>query len=260
MKKRENVTKEFKTLNTKFLVVDELYQREVDMKRVNRIKKSYDACLVNPVKVSFRDNKYYVFDGRHTTMVEKLVRAKGKDVFVDCIVFSGLSRLDEMELFVEQNGESKNVNINDKMRALFNFGDADVCGMVSAAQEAGVRVDFTRGQAVDKVTALRALMTVYLKMQREQFVDMLSVLRQSWDGIPDSFVREILLGAEKFYEAYYGEFKSKDLVSSLRRVTPMAILREGKGLNTGTTSNSTYARLILRAYNNRRKNKLVDKL
>jgi len=260
MKERKGVEHEYKSINTKELNVDYLYQRDIDLKRVKRIAKNYDPCLVNPIKVSLRDGKYYIFDGQHTVSAEKMVRGKGKDVVVECKVFTGLSRADEMELFVAQNGESSGVKINDRMKALFNFGDRDVVNMVNAASEAGVRVDFSSGTAMNKVTALSALTKVYMRRTNNEFIEILTVLRQSWDGISESFTRELLLGMDKFYEHYYGKFKKQDLVSSLSKVTPNAIIREGKSLNSSVTSNITYARLILRTYNTNRRNKLEDVL
>lgn len=260
-KERHNVTYEYRKMSTKELMVDDLYQRDIDPKRIAKMVKNYDPCLVNAIKVSYRDGKYFMFDGRHTSVMEKTVRGKGKDVVVDCKVFSGLTRLDEMELFVAQNGESAPVSVLAKLKALYNFGDPDVLGMVSAAQLAGVRVDFTKGQAMNKVTAVSTLMKIYLRAPREQYIDMLSVMRQAWAGIPDGFAREIMIGMEKFYQTYYGQFNSKDLIKSLSKIAPVQIVREGKSIGAATFTSSVYARIILRIYNNGRTTKrLEDKL
>lgn len=261
MKERKNVTYEYRKMNTKELLVDDLYQRDVDPKRLARIVKNYDPCLVNAIKVSYRDGKYWMYDGRHTSVAEKTVRGKGKDVVVDCKVFSGLSRLDEMELFVEQNGESAAVNTNDKLRALYNFGDPDVVGMVTAAQCAGVRVDFTRGQAQNKVTAIKTLMKVYMRLPREQYIDMLAVLAKAWGGIPDSFSRELLTGMEKFYSVYYGKFTAKNLQTSLSKIAPVQIVRQGKAIGASAFAATAYAHIILQQYNlGRTTNRLPDEL
>jgi len=260
-KDRSNVTREVKKLNTKDLAVDELYQREVDPKKIGRMVKNYDPCLVNFIKVSFRDGKYYIFDGRHTSVLEKTVRGKGQDVPVACLVFKGLTRLDEMELFIAQNGEATPVSVNSKLKALYNFGDPDVTGMVGAAQCAGVRVDFTKGQAMNKVTAISTLLKLYMKMPRAEYIDMLSTIREAWQGIPDSFCREILGGMERFYSAYSGKFNPKDLAKSLSKVAPVQIVREGKSIGAAATTATSYARIILRTYNSGRTTKrLPDEL
>ena len=253
MKERRNVTWEYKQLSTRDLCVDELYQRPINQNRVAKIVKNYDPCLVNPVKVSYRDGKYWIFDGDHTVAAEKKKNGKGRDVVVDCKVFYGLSRLDEMELFTEQNGESAAVAVNDKLRALYNFGDTDVVNMVQSAQAAGVRIDFNRNSAQYKVTAVGTLLKISMRMPREQLIDMLSVLRNAWDGIPDSFCRELLIGMEALYANFYGRFKAKDLIKSLSKVTPMYIVREGKNAGASVYAANAYMGVILRVYNNRRK-------
>lgn len=258
MNDRKNVTYEYRKMNTKELMVDDLYQRDIDPKRIARMVKNYDPCLVNAIKVSYRDGKYFIFDGRHTSVAEKTVRGKGKDVVVDCKVFTGLTRLDEMELFVAQNGESAPVPVLAKLKALYNFGDPDVTGMVGAAQCAGVRVDFTKGQATNKVSAVGTLLKIYMRNPRDKYIDMLSMIRNAWQGVPDSFVREILTGVELFYSKYYGDFNTKDLSKSLSKVAPVQIVREGKSIGTAAAN---YARVILRYYNTgRTKHRLEDRL
>lgn len=57
---------EYKQVNSAFIVIDEDYQRELDQNRVKRIVANFNPDLVNPIKVSYRNGKYYVFDGQHT--------------------------------------------------------------------------------------------------------------------------------------------------------------------------------------------------
>ena len=49
------------------------YQRELKSERVKRIVKSFDERIANEPKVSFRDGKYYVFDGQHTIDARKVM-------------------------------------------------------------------------------------------------------------------------------------------------------------------------------------------
>lgn len=264
MKSRDNVTSEYKKMNTKDLSVDEFYQREIDPKRIMRMVKNYDPCLVNAIKLSYRDGKYYIFDGRHTSVLEKTVRGKGKDVMVDCKVFYGLSRADETELFIEQNGDASPVNKAAKLRALYNAGDPDVVGMVNDTARAGVTIDpkFNKNPAASKIIAYEAIQRIYIKFKDkkkiDEYVDMLNVINTAWDGNKDAFVRDILNGMAKFYEVYGGEFRSTDLVKALRRFSPMQIIREGKSEITGSSTAAGYARAIVRAYNKGRSSRRLE--
>lgn len=90
---------ENKKINTKFLFVDELYQRTIDSHRVKKMAEEYDPNLVNPIKVSFRDGKYWIIDGHHTERMLILLNGN-QDLPVDCKVFYGMTWLDEVNLFL----------------------------------------------------------------------------------------------------------------------------------------------------------------
>lgn len=266
MKDRKNVTHEYKVISTKDLLVDDMYQRDLDPKRVARIVKNFDPCLANVVKVSFRDNKYWIFDGNHTVHAAKAVFASGRDILVECKVFYGLSRADEMELFLAQNGDASPVKIAAKLRALYNNGDQDVVSMVENTAKAGVRIDpkFAASSGISTIKAYSTIRKIYMRFKAKgavySYIDMLNTINTAWDGSPDSFVEEILRGMAKFYEIYAGEFKSNELIKSLRRISPSQIVREGKSLISGSTTDAGYARCIVRAYNAGRRNRLEDKV
>ena len=248
--KNYNTHYEYKQVNTRDIRVDVLYQRDLDKNRVSQIVKNFDARLVNPCKLSFRDGRYYVFDGQHTIAALKAVH-KGQDCMLDCKVFYGLTRCDEAELFVRQNGLSRPVSTNAKFRALFNNGDEDIIGMVQACEKSGIRVDFTGGKARNKVIALSSLFKVYSSASPRQFRNILEVLKAAWGGSPESFSSELLHGM--------WQFDRKILIRKLGRVTPVQIVREGKV--SAAPGSMKYARQILSAYNNGMSiRRLADKL
>lgn len=245
-------------LNTKDLIVNGKAQREIQPWKVKKIVKEFNPLLVNPIKVSFRSGKYYVFDGQHT--VAALKEVNGGDCTVRCVVYYGLTEADEAELFIQQTGVSTRVSAADKMRVRFNYGGEVERDMVRAAEMAGVRVDFTGGEAVNKCTAVKTLMECYKILDRRAFIDMLATIRATWDGVPGSFSKEVLKGMTKFFEVYYKEFKEKDLISSLARIRPVTIAREGRGA-IGAKNGTSYARFILGVYNSgRRTRRLEDRL
>lgn len=115
---------EYKRMPAAWLETDFSYQRKIDFARVDRIVNSFDPRLANEVKVSFREGKFYVFDGAHT--LSALKRIHGEDSFmVDCKVYYGLSYEDEAYLFALQSGESKDVAFNTRLRALILSGSRE---------------------------------------------------------------------------------------------------------------------------------------
>lgn len=242
-----NTPYEYKQVNTRDILVDGLYQRDLDKNRVSRIVKKFDERLVNAVKVSFRDGKYYVFDGQHTIAVMKAIH-KGRDCMVDCKVFYGLTRYDEMELFIKQNGESRGVGSNAKFRALFNNGDQDVIGMVRACENIGIRIDFTQNKAPNKIIALSSLFKIYSSAPLEDFLDVVEILKTAWDGAPEGLCSELLTGLWLFYQVYEDSFDRKTLIRKLGRTSPIAIVRDAK--LSSTPGSAKYARQIWAVYNN----------
>lgn len=92
------------------------YQRELKSERVKRIVKSFDERIANEPKVSFRDGKYYVFDGQHTIDARKVMNG-GKDLPVLCKVYMGLDEKEEAMLFAKQTGESARLTPGIRVRA-----------------------------------------------------------------------------------------------------------------------------------------------
>lgn len=236
---------EYKQVNTRDIFVDPIYQRDLNNNKVSKIVREWNPYLVNAVKVSFRDGRMYVFDGQHTVAAVKA--KKGHDCMVDCKVFYGLTRLDEMELFIQQNGAATAVATREKFRALYNNGDPDIRGMVKACERAGLDCDFKTSQARNRILAVGALFKAYKTLSENEFVDMLKIIKEAWGGAPESLTSEIITGMTRFYLAYRGDFSRKRLVTRLSKSSPIAIVRDGKV--TASAGTTRYARVILGIYN-----------
>lgn len=243
---------EYKSLSTKDISVDTLYQRELSDAKVGRITRKFNPYLVNAVKVSYRDGKYWVFDGQHTIAALKAMRG-GRDCAVDCKIFYGLTRLDEMNLFIMQNGAASPVAVREKMRALYNNGDPDVKGMVSLAEAAGFTVDFKAGQATGRIVAVSSLFNAYKTMSAGGYLEMLKVIMAAWGGSQDSLTAEIISGMSKFFNIYWETIDrkaKKSFVKQLSVKSPAEIIRYVKAI--ATNGSARYARAILSVYNNNR--------
>ena len=111
-----------------------------------------DPRLVNEVKVSFRDGKFYVFDGAHT--LSALKRIHGEEAFmVDCKVYYGLSYEDEAYLFALQSGESKDVAFNTRLRALMISGSQEATDFRAHTARAGFQLADGAGSATKHTSA-----------------------------------------------------------------------------------------------------------
>lgn len=248
---------EYKKINTKFLCVDPLIQRDVKPQWVNRIVRNYDPRLVNPIKVSYRDGKYYIFDGHHTAEAIKK-KNKGQDCLVECKVFYGLTWLDECDLFLRQTGDSHAVDIKDKLRTRLNSGDPDVVNMVKLTENAGFTVDFKGSKGDNKIVALSTLVRIYKSLTPEEYSEYLSLIKKTWGGASDSLSQEILQGVFVFFKTYHGQFKPQNFINRLKKVAPYSIIRDGRA--SSSPGNTKFARQILGRYNYNARDRLPDLL
>ena len=143
---------EFKWLRPSQTSIDPLYQRQLDQRRVDQIIKEYDGDLHNEPKVSYRDGKYWVFNGQHSIAAWRGIH-NGEDMPVYCKVFKGMTWLEECEAFMKQNGLSKDPTTNEKLRAAFNSKDPAVVDMVEKAKLCGFNVDFSLNKTPTRIVA-----------------------------------------------------------------------------------------------------------
>ena len=122
MRKKEFAYKEMTLPSTVLEVPRESYQRNFNDKRAQKIAKEFDERIANEPKVSFRDGRYFVFDGQHTIAARKLLNG-GEDLPIKCKVYFDMSEQDEALLFAQQTGVSAPLSDGGKLREE-EFGDA----------------------------------------------------------------------------------------------------------------------------------------
>ena len=244
----------FEQLYPSQIVCDPLYQRPLDTRRVDKIVETWDGDIVHEPKVSYRDGKYWVFDGQHTLAAWRGING-GKDKLILCKVFKGMTWLDECDAFVKQNGLSKDPTTNEKLRAAFNSKDPAVCDMVEIAKLCGYVVDFSSSKTPTRIIATGALFRAYKLLGSETFREMLTCIKVAWYGDMDAICAQIITGMAMFFKTYKGHFNNDKLIHSLQVTTPARIIAQGKSYSKRT---NTYTREIVNLYNKRRKYRLDE--
>ncbi len=245
---------DYKPLRPSQIRFDELYQRELDKNRVEKIVKEFDGDTFNEPKVSYRDGAYWCFDGQHSTAAWRKIN-DGLDVPLLCKVFHGMTWLEEADAFVKQNGLAKDPTTLQKLRTCYNSNRPDVKEMVEGAELAGFKVTFTKNKNGRNISAVGALFKAYQKLGYSRYLDMLTAIAEAWQYDPDSTLQQIISGMAEFYYLYAGRFKREDLVAKLRRESPLAIIRRGKDY---VAPGNGYCREILKLYNKNRSVHRID--
>ena len=66
----QNIVKPYKEMvidSSKLEVPRNTYQRDQKLRQIKDISKDFDERVANEPKVSYRDGRYFVFDGQHTS-------------------------------------------------------------------------------------------------------------------------------------------------------------------------------------------------
>lgn len=247
---------EYKYLRPSQIEIDPLYQRRLRTAVVDNIVKEFNGDTFNEPKVSNRDGKYWVFDGQHTLAAWRKMNGN-EDKPIYCKVFKGMTWLDECKRFIVQDGFGGDPNVRERLSAAYEAREPDVIGMVKGAELVGFKVNFKNNKNNKTIVAVNALYAAFNKLGADVYVEMLTAIRDAWNYDTDSMCAPILNAMALFYKTYGGNFKRGDLVNSLKRVTPMQIIREGRTLRM----KNGFAREIVKSYNKGRKYKLdIEKL
>ena len=233
---------------------DDLYQRELDGKRVDRIVREFDGDTFNEPKVSSRDGAYWCFNGQHSIAAWRKLH-NGADTPILCKVYHGMTWLDEADAFVKQNGVAKDPTTIQKLRTCYNRRRPDVCQMVYGAEMAGFKVTFTKTRNGRNITAVCALFRAFQKLGYARYLDMLTTIAEAWQYDPDSTSQQILSGMAEFYRLYGGQFKREDLVARLKKESPIAIVRRGRNI---LAHGNGCCHVILALYNKNRTRRRLD--
>lgn len=203
------------------------YQRPVNKKNCDCIKTGYIKELVNPIKVSLRNGKYYVFDGQHTLTV--LTEMFGENCTVPCLVYCGLTYEREAELFAKQDEFKKKLDIREQVKAQYESKDEEIVRFVKAVEECGYKCRFNGGGRNEGVGNIRYLLDhVYRTKGEEHMKRILHIIKAAWPEEHSATSDPIIKGVDIFVSLYDGEFSDTDLVSKLQKIAPIVIIRNGK--------------------------------
>ena len=222
------------------------YQRLLRMGKVARIAANFSEYIANEPKVSYRDGRYFVFDGQNTIEARKTCNG-GRDLPIRCKVFYGLSKEHEALLFAVQTGISSELTAGERLRAKLVAHEENACDFVSVTEDTGVRFALDGIRAPWKIYCIRSAYYIYKSYGASLYHEMLSVLVDAWGGDSDSFLSGILHGMARFLALYQGEYSRDRLILRLHTVHPKTITRLAQN-DTGNVADR-HMKQILSIYN-----------
>ena len=226
----------------------EVYQRTFNSKRAQKIAREFDERIANEPKVSFRDGKYYVFDGQHTIAARK-IRNNNEDLPIKCKVYYGMTEQDEALLFAQQTGVSSPLSAGARIRALVFGGDADALAFKAATESVGLVLDYDQQRGMKRIGCIQTAFDAFKRIGDERYKEAMTLIGAAWHGAPDSFRSENVLGITHFVDLYHEEYNRHRLITQLRHVDPLTIYREGRATGTNLAGYKKYLFQVYRIYN-----------
>ena len=215
------------------------YNRTISRVRVNEIKRNFHADQVNPVKVSYRDGKYWIIDGQHTSLVLYELAGRDPRTPIPCEVIDGLTYEQEADLFYRINTGSKPLNTAEKLNSLIEAGDPDALRFRSIVEFHGYTICGGRKNSLNAIT----------------------VAWRVFGRDPKGVSSDIISGIDLFLSNHESEYKSEQFVKKLSKVNPEHLLGDAAFLykqhrdRAYTKAVCTYA-CILKQYNANLHNKI----
>lgn len=213
--------------SSKIITPVSLYQRATDIKRVNEIAKNFDERIANEPKVSFRDGKYFVFDGQHT-LLARVKRNKGNHLPVLCKVYFDLSAEEEAKLFAAQTGISSRLKSGERLRAKAFSNDKVSLDFIEANESLGINVSLSNSKGEYRIRCVSAAFKEFQKVGTENYCEAMKIICEAWDGKPSSFYVPVIVGICRFVNLYEGYYKHDKLVRDLMGVEPKTFIKEAE--------------------------------
>lgn len=221
-----SIRDEFKYVNNSELVISPEIQRKLVPARVARIIRYFSPYVVNPIKASYRNGRYYIFDGSHTRTA--LVHIHGTEDFpVLCRVFYGLTEEDEARLFAMQSGFCEEVPMPDRLKALVKAKDPEMLDFMDVTESSGFTMSPGVGTAHNgHISAVCEAFKAYRSLGGKDYARMLKTLYKTWAGESWSVCRYMLGGMSRFMRMY--DFDMRTFVKVFRKVTYREIKNESR--------------------------------
>ena len=212
----------YQMVNSALLIPCAEYQRVLHVEKVAHIAENFSEYVANEPKVSFRDGRFYIFDGQNTVEARRTCNG-GMELPIRCKVFYGLTKEDEATLFAIQTGNATCLTAGERLRANLVAENPDALYFVGITSNAGVEFAYDGIRAPWKIYCIGTAYELYKQYGCERYVEMLHIINEAWKGNVDSYLAGVIRGVARFISVYEGEYSRERLVQQLARTHPKTI-------------------------------------
>lgn len=237
--------------------VCEKYQRDISEAKIRRALRNYNENIDNPIKVSYRDGHYYIWDGQHTKEL-KLRRNKGKDLPVRCMVYEGMTYDDEAYMFILQNGTESKPSAREIMKANWQIGSEPEQTIKGCVDSLNITFDFTRGSSRNKIVCYSAIKDIFTKYGYDVLYNALLLDIDCFNRDDVSFSKEIIYGMAIVYNTFKNDtnFDRSLFIRKVGSKIPKQIINQGKEIRYGGMKR--FAIILCNIYNTGQSKRFLD--
>ena len=173
------------------------YQKELNRARVNMIVSNFNPARMRPIEVSYRDGRYWCWDGQHRLAA---YNQRGMAT-IPCQVHFGLTYEDEARLFAEQQVNVGSITSAHKYHALREAHDETVIAIDKKCAEYGFKVN-PKGIGGKNIRAVKALQGITKKSGISRLETIVWLLNAAWNHEAESTKEDIISGIALFLDKY----------------------------------------------------------
>ena len=241
------------------------YNRPINRRRVNDIKRKFNQDMVMPAIVSFRDGRYWIIDHQHQTQAIYELNGNNPNILILCDVRYGLTYEQEADLYFRLNTGQTKLTSLDKLIGLIEAKDNDAMRFRGIVESHGYVIG---GCSSNSLRAVDKSLKIFRKNNGEQILsEIFSITRECWPDNKAAVHTYIILGLELFIKFHGTEYKREQLIKTLKSKDPNEIKGQGEATfdimrryRAYTKEHCTYM-AIVDVYNERlKRNKIVKVL
>ncbi|MCL1903709.1 MAG: hypothetical protein FWF94_04760 [Oscillospiraceae bacterium] len=227
----------------KNLVSNQVYQRHLSLRHIQRMVSDFYLYQINPVKISYRDNLYYVINGQHTIEVIAAV-SESRETPVWCMIYDDLNYEQEAHIFANQQRYQNQLSSYDLFNADIEAGDDNSIIIKELVESYGLKI--TPKHGVCSIGAVNCLLRIYNKYGYHVLDRTLRLTVGTWEGVPQSLAASVLRGIAHIIVTFGDSLKDDRFIQCLSKISALEIIRDAKARNSGIVG---YSEIILINYN-----------
>lgn len=233
----------FEQIPIKNLVSNQEYQRHLSKDHIRKAAEHFNLCQINPVKVSRRHGKNYVFNGQHTIEIVALVSGS-RDTPVWCMVYDDLEYEEEANIFANQQRFVKKLLPYEIFVANIEAGNDEQLIIKALVESFDLRI--CGNSRPGCICCVATLEDLYRKYGYDILQRSLRLCITTWEGDVDSLTSNVLRGIAHLVVTYEDSLKDDMFVEKVGRFSPREISRIAKERKAGSMG---YAEAMLTLYN-----------